>query len=148
MCHNFFFFSNGFVACYIKLNSTFFLAKKVLITGGKSNGIGFGDYEKTSEVLNLETGEHCNDWIDFPVDPGLIGATGGFLGKVSVICGGGPSDLHHDECYYMNATSTEFLLKMNTKRHSINFRTVSSYHLLFALMNWFPFLAKQHAQYP
>ena len=100
----------------------FFLAKKVLITSGTVNG----EYEKTSEVLNLETGEQCNDWIDFPVNPGLEGATGSVLGNLSVICGGlsifanfevEKINIVKDECIFMNANSTDLLLKMTTKRY-------------------------------
>ena len=79
------------------------------------------EYEKTSEVLNLKTGEQCNDWIDFPVNPGLEGATGSFFGNVAVICGGlsyFEKDFSvKDECIYINATSTDLLLNMNTKRY-------------------------------
>ena len=104
------------------LHNIFFSAKKVMITSGKSNG----SYEKTktSEVLNLETGEQCNDWIDFPVNPGLEGATGSFFGNVAVICGGlsivenfEVEKIVKDKCIYMNATSTNLLLKMTTKRY-------------------------------
>ena len=94
----------------------------MLITSGTVNG----EYEKTSEVLNLETGEQCNDWIDFPVNPGLEGATGSFFGNVAVICGGLSTfenfevekvNIVKDECIYMNASSTNFLLKMSAKRY-------------------------------
>ena len=97
----------------------------MLISSGTVNG----EYEKTSEVLNLETGEQCYDWIDFPVNPGLEGATGVFLGNVSVICGGitisGGHDNVTDECYSLNATFTESLQKMKTQRNSIYIRMVS-----------------------
>ena len=94
----------------------------MLITSGTENGT----YEKTSEVLNLETGEQCNDWIDFLVNPGLEGATGSFFGNVAVICGGllifGNFKVEKvnnvkDECIYINSNSTNFLLTMSTKRY-------------------------------
>ena len=96
----------------------------MLITSGTVNG----EYEKSSEVLNLETGEHCNDWIDFPMNPGLEWATGSFFGNVAVICCGlsafenfevDPEKLYiiKDECIYMNATSTNLLLNMTTRRY-------------------------------
>ena len=83
-----------------------------MIVTGKSNG----DYVKTSEVLNLEDGEQCNDWLDFPDYPGVTGATGGFFRNFSIICGGHTTSVK-DECIILNSTFTGMLLKMSTQRN-------------------------------
>ena len=94
-----------------------------MIVTGKSNG----GYVKTSEVLNLEDGEQCNDWFDYPDNPapGVTGATGGFFRNIAIICGGASEvspeveKLYFvkDECIILNSTFTGTLLKMSTQRN-------------------------------
>ena len=71
--------------------------------------------------MNLEDGEQCNDWIDFPDNPGVTGATGGFFRNFSIICGGTSETEKYnfvkDECISLNSTFTGMLLKMSTQRN-------------------------------
>ena len=63
--------------------------------------------------MSISGNYHCPDWIDYPIE--VTGASGGLLGKTSIICGGGhPST---DKCYEVKANKIEPFTAMTTSRY-------------------------------
>ena len=87
---------------------------KFLITTGSSTGWN-GDYITKSNIIDLSISGnyHCPDWIDYPI--AVTGASGGLLGKTSIICGGGQP--YTDKCYEVKADKIEPVTAMTTRRY-------------------------------
>ena len=64
--------------------------------------------------LSIKDSSKCNDWAEFPKN--ALGATGGLIQDVVVICGGGVIDDSSDECYSLNARKASLVTHMSAKR--------------------------------
>ena len=90
---------------------TFAVSKFLITTGWNQNG-----YPRDSKILDLSIkgGSNCNDWAEFPKD--VVGATGGVIQDVVVICGGGDASSEFNKCYSLNGQAATPITHMSAKR--------------------------------
>jgi hypothetical protein len=90
---------------------SFAVSKFLITTGWNQNG-----YPRDSRILDLSIkgGSNCNDWAEFPKD--VVGATGGVIQDVVVICGGGDPSSEFNKCYSLNGQAATPITHMSTKR--------------------------------
>ena len=93
------------------MNFTFPVSKFLIVSGR----IG-GAYDETMEMIDLSISGHyqCPNWVNYPTP--ILGAIGGLLEGIPIICGGFNYAYTSNKCYKIESKMSYEIVEMSTTR--------------------------------